>query len=113
MLARSSARPVSFKLHALALVALAVLGACSKGSDTAPAAPLAAASDAAASDAMAGTPAPVAVATAAPVAVNNAPIGVNPGAGKPPAYVNESTNAPVYADDPTYANDDQIGRAHV
>ena len=112
MPARSSPRPVSFKLHALALVAIGVLAACSKESAPTAAAPVAAASDVAASDAMVASPAPVAVVTPAPVAVANssrppAPISVNPSAGNEPSYVNESTTAPSYADDAQYANDDQ------
>ena len=112
MPARSSPRPVSFRLHALALVAIGVLAACSKEAAPTAAAPLAAASDVAASDAMMAPPAPAAVATQAPVAVANssqapAPIAVNPPPGNEPSYVNESTNAPSYADDAQYANDDQ------
>ena len=134
MPARSSLRPPPFGLHAIALVALGVVAACSKES-AAPPAPVAAASDAAASDAMAPMQAPMqapdAVATQAPqqpmprapvqvqaparaperVAANddssaNAPLEYAPPAA---GYANESTyaNAPVYADDPGYADDDQ------
>ena len=121
---RSSAPVVPFPLHALALVGLAVLAACSKGPADTPAAPLAA--DTPASDAMVAPPAPTAVAAQAPVqapapapirvAANNgayagddAPVAVDPPAAGQPAYVNESAapDAPIYADDPTYANDDQ------
>ncbi|HEY9028203.1 MAG TPA: hypothetical protein VIP05_28170, partial [Burkholderiaceae bacterium] len=124
---RSSARWHPSRPHALALVALGVLAACSKEPATAP---VAAAPDVAASDAMAPLPAPAPVATQAPVqapaqlpaparaptrvAANgvaysdaNAPIEYEPPAAG--GYANESTSpdAPVYADDPDYANDDQ------
>ena len=111
---RSSSRSTPFKLQALALVVMTLLAACSKQSATAPAAPLAAASDAAASDALAPLPAPVAVATQAPVAVqgrpySNAPTVVNPPVDpNQPSYVDESSaGAPSYADDSAYADDEQ------
>jgi len=121
MSARSCSGPVSFKLHALALVAIGVLTACSKGSAPNAPAPVAAAPDVASSDAMAPpamAPAPVAATTTAPAPLpppaplavargsrSNAPIDINPAAGNEPSYVNESTNAPTYSPNnaPTYA----------
>jgi hypothetical protein len=121
MTARSPARAVPFPLHALGLVALAVVAACSKEPAATPAAPLATASDVApagtlpaqAGDVAQAPPqAPVRVAaatTARPTDDDNSPIAYDPPAAGQPPYVNESAapDALVYADDPEYANDDQ------